>query len=235
MKIVNGENKVYDDRKETTKNILDRLNNFTSIHKQAHFNKNNNFVDGFYMKDNTICDSLINFFEESSEKKPGVFGSQVANHKVKKSIDLGIYKDNVDIRVKSYMDALSFLIQDYISKYTFLDYQNKWCLFPKFNIQKYDPSGGYFNWHFERDAFDNCFRNVVFMTYLNDVTEGGETEWLYQNMKIKPEKGLTVFWPTDFTHTHRGIVSNTQTKYIATGWYHYSPDVDNQKKIYKNV
>jgi len=29
----------------------------------------------------------------------------------------------------------------------------------------------------------------------------------------------TVIWPADFTHTHRGIVSKTQEKYIATGWY----------------
>ena len=59
------------------------------------------------------------------------------------------------------------------------------------------------------------------MTYLNDVVDGGETEWYYQNIKIKPVKGLTVIWPTDWTYTHRGLTSPTQTKYIATGWFNF--------------
>ena len=59
------------------------------------------------------------------------------------------------------------------------------------------------------------------MTYLNDVIDGGETEWYYQNIKIKPERGLTVIWPSDWTFTHRGNTSPTQTKYIATGWFNF--------------
>ena len=58
------------------------------------------------------------------------------------------------------------------------------------------------------------------MTYLNDVIKiGGETEWYYQNYKVKPKRGLTVIWPTDFTHTHRGIPTVEEKKYIFTGWY----------------
>ena len=57
------------------------------------------------------------------------------------------------------------------------------------------------------------------MTYLNNVTDKGETEFLHQKLKIKPEIGKTLIWPTDFTHTHRGIPSPTQEKYIVTGWF----------------
>jgi len=59
------------------------------------------------------------------------------------------------------------------------------------------------------------------MTYLNDIKEGGETEFYYQKLKIKPETGLTLIWGTDWTTTHRGIPSKTETKYIATGWYSF--------------
>ena len=45
------------------------------------------------------------------------------------------------------------------------------------------------------------------MTYLNDVNDYGETEFYYQKLKIKPEKGKTVIWCADWTHTHRGISS----------------------------
>jgi tryptophan synthase alpha subunit len=63
-----------------------------------------------------------------------------------------------------------------------------------------------------------CDRHLVFMTYLNDITDQGETEFYYQQLKVKPEKGLTLMWGVDWTFTHRGIVSPTQEKYITTGW-----------------
>ena len=59
------------------------------------------------------------------------------------------------------------------------------------------------------------------MMYLNDVTDNGETEFLHQNLKIIPEKGKLVIWPSDWTHTHRGITSTTQEKYIITGWFNF--------------
>ena len=55
------------------------------------------------------------------------------------------------------------------------------------------------------------------MTYLNTVPNAG-TEWLYQNYKTEAIKGLSVIWPSSFTHTHRGIISNDNEKYIITGW-----------------
>ena len=60
------------------------------------------------------------------------------------------------------------------------------------------------------------------MTYLNTVNDGGETEFIYQKLKVKPETGLTLIWGADWTFTHRGITSKTETKYITTGWYSYS-------------
>jgi hypothetical protein len=59
------------------------------------------------------------------------------------------------------------------------------------------------------------------MTYLNDVNDQGETEFYHQNIKIKPEKGLTLIWPADWTHTHRGITSPSENKFIVTGWYNF--------------
>ena len=90
-----------------------------------------------------------------------------------------------------------------------------------FNIQHYAPGEGFVNWHSERGMNQSHQRALVFMTYLNDVDDGGQTQFLYQEKEVQPKKGLTVLWPTDFTHTHRGVTSPTQTKMIATGWYNY--------------
>ena len=58
------------------------------------------------------------------------------------------------------------------------------------------------------------------MTYLNDVENGGNTNFEFYNLKIKPEMGKTLIWPADWTHAHTGEIVNSGSKYIITGWMH---------------
>ena len=59
------------------------------------------------------------------------------------------------------------------------------------------------------------------MFYLNTVTKGGHTEFLYQDVSFQPTKGQLLLWPASFTHTHRAAPDLKEDKYIATGWFHY--------------
>lgn len=91
------------------------------------------------------------------------------------------------------------------------------------NAQRYDKqSGGYPYWHSEvfpqAGHNDALHRILLFMFYLNDVEEGGETEFHYQNIKVKPKAGRMVIAPAYFTHTHRGNVPVSNNKYILTSW-----------------
>ncbi|GIU49517.1 prolyl 4-hydroxylase subunit alpha [Shewanella sairae] len=91
------------------------------------------------------------------------------------------------------------------------------------NIQKYSKGkGGYPHWHseqFPQQGHNEALHRVVlYMFYLNDVEEGGETEFYYQNKSIKPKKGTMVIAPAGFTHSHRGNVPQSNDKYIATSW-----------------
>ncbi|QFU23244.1 2OG-Fe(II) oxygenase [Shewanella eurypsychrophilus] len=91
------------------------------------------------------------------------------------------------------------------------------------NVQKYQQEvGGYPHWHSEQfpQAGHNeaLHRVVLYMFYLNDVEEGGETEFFYQNRKLKPKKGTMVIAPAGFTHSHRGNKPISNDKYIATSW-----------------
>ena len=56
------------------------------------------------------------------------------------------------------------------------------------------------------------------MFYLNDVNEGGSTDFHYQNKSIQPKAGSMVIAPAYFTHTHRGAVPISNDKYILTSW-----------------
>lgn len=91
-----------------------------------------------------------------------------------------------------------------------------------FNVQSYEPGEGYPMWHHEFDIIDRGTRArmTVWMLYLNDVPDGG-TEFMYQDKIVQAEKGKLVIWPAYFTHTHRGVVSPTTEKHIATGWGHH--------------
>lgn len=94
------------------------------------------------------------------------------------------------------------------------------------NLQKYlQGSGGYHHWHSEiypqNASCETLHRVLLWMFYLNDVEEGGETEFLYQGRKVAPRKGRLVIAPAGFTHTHRGNVAKSGDKYIATSWILY--------------
>ena len=62
---------------------------------------------------------------------------------------------------------------------------------------------------------------MVSMLYLNTVEKGGETEFLYQNMRVTPEQGTLVLFPTYWTHPHRGNPPLEGEKYIMDGWLEY--------------
>jgi len=91
---------------------------------------------------------------------------------------------------------------------------NNFC----FKIQKTLVGGGYHVWHYEASDRANCQRLLTWTVYLNDVEEGGETEFLYQHVRVKPKQGTLVIFPASFTHTHRGNPPLSNEKYIITGW-----------------
>jgi hypothetical protein len=117
---------------------------------------------------------------------------------------------------------LQKVLDCYKKEYPWCDEFSSWGITETVNIQHYAPKEGYFFWHTERSSTVHpaATRHLVFMTYLNDVNEDGETEFYHQKIKVKPEKGLTLIWPADWTFTHRGIPSPHE-KYIVTGWLHY--------------
>jgi len=184
-------------------------------------NKLNNFIAGWYINNKT-CDNLITYFNNSPNKKPGILESNEVNKNYKVSTDLAIEFFNKDEPINQYTLELNKVLNEYKKKYFFCDQgQPEWGITEGFNIQEYKPKEGFLKYHTERCSLKTCLRHLVFMTYLNDIDDGGQTEFYYQKLKVKPKKGLTLIWSADWTFAHKGIVSPTQTKYITTGWFSY--------------
>jgi len=91
-----------------------------------------------------------------------------------------------------------------------------------YKMQKTHPNGGFCKYHFEQGHDDSTRgRYAVWMLYLNDVTEGGCTDFPAQKISLQPTEGTLVIWPAAYTHPHRSAPDLRQTKYIITGWFEH--------------
>lgn len=179
-----------------------------------------NFIHTFQV-DPKVCDQLIEYHQQAGEEyrhegRSGQDGSIIKD--VKESVDVSFFNSSNHPAVRNYFNELQKGFNEYTDKFN-LQHMNlitEYCHL----IQYYPPGGGYKVWHWERDN-GNYDRQLVYMTYLNDVTDGGGTEWYHQDYQSEAKKGLSLIWPADFTHVHKGIVSPTQEKYIVTGWFVY--------------
>ena len=64
-------------------------------------------------------------------------------------------------------------------------------------------------------------RVFSWMIYLNDIKHGGGTEFIHQNITMKPNAGDFIIFPSGPSHMHRGINAPYETKYTITGHYVY--------------
>lgn len=117
--------------------------------------------------------------------------------------------------------GLQECFDDYVAEFDILKGVNLRCTSVK--IQKTEPGGGYHVWHCEQGNDSMANRCLVYAFYLNDLGENGagETEFLYQQLRIPPKENTCIIWPAGFTHPHRGnVVHGTKSKYIITGWFY---------------
>ena len=96
--------------------------------------------------------------------------------------------------------------------------------FASVKIQKTLPTEGYHVWHIEHNkGFEMESRAFVYSIYLNDVKDGGETEFLHFSKRVKPKKGRIVIWPAAFPYLHRGNPPLSGKKYLLTSWLTLKP------------
>lgn len=186
-----------------------------------------NFIGKYQARDTNFCDALISFYEESSFSGPAtilsIAGETVIDTSVKDADTLTIDLFDDQKVIKDYLKILISCTEAYKNEYIYCDKYAKWGISEKAVIQKYSENSKGFIYHTERftSKLPAVNRHLVFMTYLNEVSEGGETEFYYQKTIQKPQKGLTLIWPADWTHTHRGNPIKNQNKYIVSGWFSF--------------
>jgi Rps23 Pro-64 3,4-dihydroxylase Tpa1-like proline 4-hydroxylase len=199
-----------------------------------------------YINENSLstdlCDEIITKFEEEEKKRAGsTFGG--IQPKVKDTIDYDIEINNPKwSRIRETLIAeLVNNIEIYASKldllmyhlqpldisvvtnnpkkniYKELDFNG--LFFETIMVQKYKSNTGRYVYHndFSSESDKKRYRVLTYIYYLNDVEEGGETQF-WDNYKIKPQKGKLVLFPASWTYPHSGLMPISHDKYIITGW-----------------
>ena len=171
--------------------------------------------------DDQLCDDLINWFESSESDTAKTV---TANRETRKDVQKWLMMIPTAVSLAKSMEiAKKSMMKEYMKEFP-IAYRGKRILTSSANkIQKTEPfGGGFHNFHAEVSHHENMDRCVVWTFYLNDMPEGeGETEFLYEKLRVQPQKGLGLMFPAGWTFQHRGNPVHTINKYIATGWWHY--------------
>ena len=167
----------------------------------------NSMIGGWYMPPK-ICDDIITLFKNNKDKQAaGVVGPPLrVDPDEKVSTEVPIHPSYDHPTFVIYKNLLGNIVHLYEKKYPEVEQFSKFGMGESCQIQYYKRGEGFKKWHFERSSAN-----------LNDVPDAG-THFKYQDLITPAEKGLTLIWPTDFSHTHKGQITQKHEKYIITGW-----------------
>ena len=190
------------------------------------------FSDLIFIKDGALkpdfCEQAIKKFEDDGEAEPGGTGRfNTYNPTVKQSYDLFIepsngWGDEDEVFFQSLVNCYKEYYENFIETIPGCSGYN--MLWDRgYKIQRTVP-GGFYHWHNDFGVGDERHsdfgeRLVTFIWYLNDVDEGGETEFM-DGTKVKPKQGRLMFFPCTWMYGHRGCPPVSNNKYICTGWLH---------------
>jgi len=89
-----------------------------------------------------------------------------------------------------------------------------------YSLLKY-KKGQEYKTHYDGSAGSG--RAISAICYLNDDYEGGEIEFPEFKVKIKPEAGMLILFPSNFAYKHTAYPVTSGTKYALVTWIHDCP------------
>jgi hypothetical protein len=168
-----------------------------------------------------LCDAVIAQFQSDPNKWQGKIGrredASIYQEQTKNSWDLEILNEGEWKNIFSEIHPkIHACMADYLARSPVLK------SFPLqvtgYKIQMYPKNQGYFRWH--ADSLGKNARNRVaaMVLYLNDVAQGGETEFFHQNLKVAPKAGNLLLFPAGWNYMHCGHIPESNDKYIISSF-----------------
>ena len=171
--------------------------------------------------DQKTCDDIIQRFRHDDRKKPGITTSGKVMPELKKSMDLAISDlDEWEDIDRTLFQSLAENLEEYAKRILEIIGNPLWSSEIKdtgYNIKRYRQND-YYNWHVDCQTYiEGWTRTIAGIWYLNEVEEGGETEFAFGH-KIVPETGKLILFPATWNFPHRGLSPIKGNKYIITSF-----------------
>ena len=183
--------------------------------------------DNYFSED--FCDNLITHFEWCQKNNKSYMRQE--DESIKNDESTNLNPSSIQEINFSYPNIAGYLQEfnnvfwnecyaDYMGRFSVLKNYDNHTIYT-YKLQKTLPGGGYHVWHSEDGSRQMATRVGVYILYLNDVEEGGETEFLYQTKRVPAKKGRLIVFPPNYPWAHRGNPPLSGEKYIMTGWMEF--------------
>lgn len=183
------------------------------------------FIGSWFIEPFSLCNEITNYFDSHQAEQTRGKTNEGLDIQSKNSTDVTIRPRDLGLpeleSIRKYVELLYACHQDYLEQWPFLRSILPRVEIGSFNIQRYQPGEHFRKVHAERGTIATSHRLLAWMTYLNDVEDGGSTYFTHQDLDIQPQKGKTLIWPAEWTHAHMGNVVNSGSKYVITGWMYF--------------
>ena len=167
------------------------------------------------------CTGLIEWFELLDESNQ-LTQTKLEDHREFDEVNLNDFREQslkVQLDVyKRFDDILERYKQDVKIHEKALPEKSTW---EEIRIKRYRAGRGNFLDHVDVGDYISARRFLVFFVYLNNVAEGGETEFPTLDLQVSPECGTILVFPATWTFLHRGNVPISNDKYILGSYKHY--------------
>lgn len=165
-----------------------------------------------------LCEQIIYLFEK--EEKFSGMTIRGLQKNILDSDDFIIPKktenwDKIETFLHKELSAKIVNYLDSINKYSSNYHGNSKFFTENFLIRKYNKNNGKYTFHV--DEHPNKNRILTFIWYLNNIENGGETEF-HNNIKINPEQGKLLIFPSSWIYPHTSKVPISDDKYAIIGW-----------------
>tara|TARA_A100001388_G_scaffold269715_1_gene246415 strand:- start:5158 stop:5769 length:612 start_codon:yes stop_codon:yes gene_type:complete len=190
-----------------------------------------NFIGMWDIENDNLLKNIIDFFNNNHEShKPGTIALGKTDKNKKDLLELTInpkqVKENKIEIFNEYINNLIECYNDYQEQWDFLRNWQRIYIGP-FKIEKHLVSGHHLELNCERQNINSSHKILSWITFLNDISDDeGKIIFNYYNIAIKPKKGTTLIFPSDWTHLHQQEVMKNSEKFTIRGSFHFPDTID---------
>lgn len=166
---------------------------------------------------NNIANKILDKLKESNRFNwinSGV-GTSITDTSIRSSKNYVIESDDLIFnKVKKYLFEC---VDEYISVY-----ESQVTKKIDLQILKYEVGE---NYKYHQDASYALYRTLSCLIYLNpNEYEGGETDFKYLNISVKPNSPKLVLFPSNYIYTHASLPVTNGVRYVIVGWMNDVPE-----------